>query len=421
MKLHDFIIEYTEERGKLLYNPLTEAVLFFPEQQEIKEENMDQEAIAYLKEHFFIDQGDSSTRFGTVMYDRIKYSNKKISLIIHTNYTCNLECIYCYQKGITEEKLVINQKTIEQFHAFFERIKKNNNLEVVDLCFIGGEPLLCSREVQQIYDIACKVFKNLKITTSIITNGTLVLKEIGLLDSIRFDCIQVTLDGGEITHNKLRRSRDKNDSYRGIVKKLFELQKRGDYNVVINCNLSPQSEQSVDELIKDLQEQNIKYPLIFSLVFSGSQNNCKNTVISSIRQEKSWVNAHIHAMNFGYTFQPFYRNPHFSCGLFKENSFCIAPDGMIYKCISGISLDEYKVCHISEYGSQKYINHVSQFTEAQKQCEKSENGDCKYRLVCDGGCFFKNQQEGWRCSKNQIANGDLKVLYETVCRGCRKG
>lgn len=61
MKLHDFIIEYTEERGKLLYNPLTEAVLFFPEQQEIKEENMDQEAIAYLKEHFFINQGDSST------------------------------------------------------------------------------------------------------------------------------------------------------------------------------------------------------------------------------------------------------------------------------------------------------------------------------------------------------------------------
>lgn len=411
LKLHNFILKHNSDKGCILYNPINEAILLLP--REIEE--LDDESNELLISNYMLNLGDDSSYFGKTLYNRVKYSDRKVSLIIHTNYTCNLSCSYCYQKGLTDENEIMGEEVIKQLYGLFQQLKKKNHLEALDLSFIGGEPLLFPNTIMKIYDMAREVFEDILITSSLITNGLLLVDSLNLLKHIPFDCIQITIDGGEKTHNLLRKRKDGKGSYKCILENLVVLQKNSVRNVVINYNLSVKSEGALEELLKDLKKQNIKYPLIFSVVFSGEKNECAEDVILLKKQSSSWLNAHLKSMEYGYSFPPFYRNSRMSCGYYKENSFCIAPDGMMFKCISGMSMDEYRLCHITKYDTMEYYNRLAQMIETRNMCRKAESVNCEYTFVCDGGCLFKSRHNGWKCQANEIKEEELELLYKYVC------
>ena len=417
MRLHDYIIKYGEDEGLMLFNPINEAILFLPNVSEIDIMNLSEQDRKILLEKLFLSDNVDSSKFVAGFYEKIRYSQRKISLVIHTNYSCNLNCSYCYQEGSVSRSSTMSEKTIQYFWKFFEKINDNNLTKVIDLCFIGGEPLLCASTIERIYAIASQVCHGKKITTTLVTNGTLLLASRQCLDKIGFDCIQVTLDGPSPIHDKYRRGNNTSEQFGGIIFNLHELQKTGKYNVVININLTRESLISLEDLIKTLKTNGIDYPLIFSIVFSGANNDCSSVAIPISEQANAWYSAHILAKKYGYGFGPLYRLSRFSCGLHKENSLCISPDGIIYKCISGMGLNEYFVSSIEDYGTRKYYNRIAQLLEAPKRCEKAADHSCEYALICDGGCSFKSSINGWRCQYLHLKNADIKFLYRQVVDG----
>ena len=94
-----------------------------------------------------------------------------------------------------------------------------------------------------------------------------------------------------------------------------------------------------------------------------------------------------------------------------EIFLCLAPDGIIYKCISGIGMDEYKVGHISTYGTRKYYNRLAELIELPNPCTNAQCHSCDYSLICDGGCVFKSMKYGWHCQHNSLLNGNVKLLH----------
>lgn len=414
MKLHDYIITYSEGKGLMLFNPINEAILFLPHNNKIDVEKLSENEKKILSDKLFLNDGLCSSAFVTGFYERIRYSQRKISLIIHTNYSCNLNCSYCYQEGSVSRNSAMQKETLKDFWIFFNKINENNLLKVIDLCFIGGEPLIFPSTIEQIYDMAKQIFYNKEITTTLVTNGTLLTSSLQCLDKVQFDCIQITLDGPSWVHDKFRRSSNSMDGFDGIIANLCELQKIGRYNVVININLTKDSLNSLHELMYILKVKDISYPVIFSMVFSGANNDCGSISIPDLEQADAWYNAHICAESYGHKFSPLYRLSKFSCGLYKDNSLCISPDGMIYKCISGMELKKYYISSIKDYGTRMYFNRIAQLLEAPKHCKKANSHSCPYTLICDGGCSFKSWMYGWNCQYNSLQKADIRFLYKQV-------
>ena len=125
MKLHDFIISYDGDSGLMLFNPINDALVFMPDTtgpldvQALSEQN-----IKKLFDMLFLTDLEDSSRLVAGIYKQIKYSERKISLIIHTNYSCNLNCTYCYQEGSVSRNDVMTQEIIDEFYPFFNKIKE---------------------------------------------------------------------------------------------------------------------------------------------------------------------------------------------------------------------------------------------------------------------------------------------------------
>ena len=100
---------------------------------------------------------------------------------------CNLKCVYCYNSESREEygRLSDEMTTQQQF----DTVDKLSNFKVQLLAFCGGEPL-CRKDV---FDVA-QYAKNKGMYTALVTNGTLVSKEMVPRIVDLFDLVWVSLD-----------------------------------------------------------------------------------------------------------------------------------------------------------------------------------------------------------------------------------
>lgn len=148
-----------------------------------------------------------------------------LTLLIKPTTSCNLSCIYCYQKDNQFKKLRrMEDSTLKKLmHEVCGLPVENVALE-----WIGGETLLAGIEFfekalfyQKSYNI-----KGIKISNAIQTNGTLLtddwieflIRNAGYGLSVSYDCF-------EQLHNKNRVSRDGRGTYKRVRNNIQNLQR----------------------------------------------------------------------------------------------------------------------------------------------------------------------------------------------------
>lgn len=100
------------------------------------------------------------------------------NIFIMLGFGCNFNCRYCLQEGLNKDKE--NTKNIKQeinpdIYKFINQCANNlNDNEILDIRFYGGEPLLYFDKIKTIVN---ELKNNKKIVFSIITNGSLLNKE----------------------------------------------------------------------------------------------------------------------------------------------------------------------------------------------------------------------------------------------------
>ncbi|MBI4447804.1 radical SAM protein [Candidatus Woesearchaeota archaeon] len=121
-------------------------------------------------------------------------------------YDCPLRCLHCYMSA-GEQQIKATQFTQEQADAFYSFFKP----KVVSAT--GGEPLL----EPALINILAKSTAKIGSALELVTNGLLLtegfVKELNNLNKNTF--YQISLDGTEAYHNKLRQS---NKAYKGAIK-----------------------------------------------------------------------------------------------------------------------------------------------------------------------------------------------------------
>lgn len=338
-----------------------------------------------------------------IQREMYKYSDKICRFVIHLNYDCNLSCSYCYQ-NVINKKIIMNDITLNQVNNFIIKVKRKIKPEALDVCFIGGEPTLHSEKILQIMKTINKNCNN--IIYSIVTNGTYGNKRIlKKLFKLGLNNFMITLDGPQKIHDYLRKDNNNRGSYQTIIRNLKKMQQYfPGVNVSLNCNLNQLNYKYIEELLLDLREKQIYYPIMYSFVIDTKAKKNQNTISNF---QTIWKDIHQLSERYGYQFQPFYRDTYLACSLFQKNNYTIGADGYLYACIEAVGIPQYKQSHVNLYGSEYFNIKQAEFIEIDNHFKVCM--DCQLLPICDGGCLYQKNNKNFKCPLNDLKNNDIDM------------
>jgi len=270
-------------------------------------------------------------------------SDKYLQLtLLPAQMACNFACVYCYEDRKQTQKMTEKEKNI-----LLKYIKKNKNLKHLQIEWFGGEPLLNKDFIINFSNEVYQYSKNnfIDYRSSMTTNAYFLTKDTFLeLYKVGIRAYQITLDGLEKDHNKLRPLYNGKGTFKKIITNLENISSISnlEYRIVIRVNFNENS--NIDEFIQKIKTYNFTNDKRFSFIFRPIQtewNNKSNEVACKIQPtnlqleyEKKAIENNL--INGNYIL---YKDiGSLSCYASRENALIIYPDMSIRKC--SIALDD---------------------------------------------------------------------------------
>ncbi len=137
------------------------------------------------------------------------------ALELNLTFNCNLICDYCFIRCKSPHERMSFSTARRAIDLLMERAAWPG----VNITLIGGEPLLEFKLIEKIVPYAEQAAwkRNLAITWSVTTNGTLLNEEILKFFARHGVSILLSIDGGPETHDRFRRTRNKEGTWRMIA------------------------------------------------------------------------------------------------------------------------------------------------------------------------------------------------------------
>ncbi|MDC7240505.1 MAG: radical SAM protein, partial [Spirochaetales bacterium] len=146
---------------------------------------------------------------------------------------CNLHCAYCFYLSKEElffhekkKEYIMSPKVLERYVKEYIQSQPPTAQEVV-FAWQGGEPTLLGTgffedvlRLQKKHNI-----RNIKISNSIQTNGTLITDEMARFFKENDFLVGISIDGPEELHNRYRLNRSGKDSFHQVMAGIEKLKK----------------------------------------------------------------------------------------------------------------------------------------------------------------------------------------------------
>lgn len=321
-----------------------------------------------------------------------------MGLVIAPTTACNFNCPYCFEPKLSPK--FMTQDTIANLKRF---IRGYPDVKEIHLTWYGGEPLLAFRQIKQIYEMFKSEDIPAIVSTSIVTNGSLLNEEIcDFFKEKNLEIMQITIDGIKESHDRTRCFKaDGKGSFDTIYSNIKLVRDRiPDCNISIRVNINKGNKEDFVELYKKVKKDFNEDPKI--QVYPGFIR--EETIDGRKLEDKCIQSKDIPEL---YEFfkdrgieQPIFpRRKQRGCMIYSQNSHIIGPEGEIYKCWNDVTKPERVIGNISD-GSlvnptllTQYMTHSTPYRE---ECR-----DCKVFPICDGGC-------GYYTYKNLFAKGEFK-------------
>lgn len=184
-------------------------------------------------------------------------SPQKLKITINPTLDCNLRCWYCYQSHTYN--CYMTEEVQRAVLSYIEHNLLKEELEVLELSFFGGEPLLkfnsIARYLIEQAEKLCSEYRK-ELHLHFTTNGVLLSqKVIDFLSAYTPKIsLQIPFDGGALIHNKVKQSFSGKGMYHVSLRNLLSSARAG-INVVLRCNYTEESILSFIELARDVERE----------------------------------------------------------------------------------------------------------------------------------------------------------------------
>lgn len=403
-KLSRFNIEAEYNNGILLYNALTNKLLPINFQDYAVIETLMEHLPEFRKRYpmlyqSFLESGFIvSSDFDELAF--IKLQNKKkifinndYKITINSTLDCNLNCWYCSVStaGVIRTKERMSDEIIESLNKHIAYLITKKKANTLTLDWFGGEPLMYFDEViSRVSEFSQKMISEHPVGFSqqITTNGTLLTEErIRMMKDYHFTSFQITLDGNEVRHDRIRHYADNKGTYKDIVNNINLLCSIiPNVRVCLRINYDMQTLKNIKDIIRDFSEDSKKKIQVdFQRVW---QVKCTDEMRQLLQEAKE----EFKAAGFYSDFWA-YRPLSFKCCYADSyNYYVIHYNGKVFKCTARNYSDELVVGTLQPSGMIEWNEGIlgkmyKKATFEHEACEK-----CKMLPLCMGPCIQKNYE-----------------------------
>ncbi|MBE0472169.1 MAG: radical SAM protein [Methyloprofundus sp.] len=234
-------------------------------------------------------------------------SNAK-TLIIELTEKCNLRCKYCvFDEENKNSERKHGKKTVDisevkkNVERFYGRANKNEAFIV----FYGGEPLLEIETIKEIVEYS-NTLSNKKIKYSLTTNGTVFNKESTQFLVDNDFTLTISIDGPEAVNDKYRIKKNKQGTWRTILKSLKKIKKdhpqfyreRVAFNCVINNKEEIEDINNFFENSKIIDHNKVRFSAEISKSLEINESTSKRAI--SLFHEKGYYRENIPPIENGF-------------------------------------------------------------------------------------------------------------------------
>lgn len=308
---------------------------------------------------------------------------------------CNLDCKYCYFKFDREERVSRDNYLMSKdiVNTFFEKyLLSNNDIEKLNISFWGGEPLLNFDVVKYIVEKSELIAPKNSLNFLIVTNGTLINKEVAEFCSHHNVTLQITIDGDRECHDTQRAYRNGHGTYDLIINNIKLL---NDYGVkfYIRTTLTSQTPE-ISTIVNTLKKNNVKrasFAVIFPVIGCDYENllieksaHVAEEIVSNFIEERK-KGSGFEFDNIERIIKQFYSKFYYkTCGVSK-NKIAIKYDGTVYPCHRFVGSSEYCIGNVSEGMNNIYCESYNDSIKNNKSCLTCAIASS----FCGGTCFYE--------------------------------
>jgi uncharacterized protein len=345
-------------------------------------------------------------------------------------YKCNLSCAYCYQNPVRETPLssAMSEGFVDEFFRdyldkLFPGIPRNR----LRFILFGGEPLLPGNRgtIERILHYA----KEYGATVSTATNALTLPHMLDLIgpEAGKIQNVQVTLDGAQMSHDKMRIPRSGAPTFEAMIQSLRELI-NVNAHAIVRIHLHPDGLESARALVEYLDGEKIlghhNVEIYFAPVHSFHARDISPSDFDSfsevflrvaLKQKRppiqnfDFLQDIMSAKTARNWSQPRY------CAVSGGLHYAVDPLGDIYECleeagskgrrVGALRAGEIEYSGLREVYKKKYLANMP-------DCLK-----CSIALFCGGGCVSQTRTQGGVasrqfCEQNKIFVGQtLKACF----------
>jgi uncharacterized protein len=363
-----------------------------------------------LKKRFVVDNDKDELLEYKATIMSVRSQKEYMHLTIAPTMDCNFRCHYCFETN--KNRHYMSGETMDAIVHYVSSIKE---LKHIHLTWFGGEPLMAKSEMRLFYEkLIAKWDKT--IDSEIITTGYYLSNDsVQLFKDLQVKSVQITLDGDQESHNKIKYTNDCNDVFTKVLDNIDMLTTLApEIHIVFRINLTKMNSSEYVELFKKLctrfKGKNIGITPAFVKNRTNSMCESLNSLYYFNSKEMAefildlYHNHRIHS--------PWLRYPRrliAECAIRDQRAISFDPDGYAYKCWEKIGDVKYAIGQINEEGMLTNINP----TVLNRQLYGADPLDtpkctkCIYLPICNGGCPIQRIQNEF-----EEANNDVCSLYK---------
>jgi len=347
--------------------------------------------------------------------DRLRLNNKTAvfadkfyRLIMNPTTDCIFNCWYCTQHS--NDKGNMSKEVMDKIKKHIDYMINIDRITGLHIDWFGGEPLIYFEDVMTpISKYAMKLAEKSKIPfiNQITTNGYLIDKQMTLkMKDLKLNNFQITIDGDEKRHNKIRNINGQPSFQRIIENIILIFENIPDAHITLRINfddstLKVSNFDNVFNLIPRKYRKNVYISLqrVWQTIVKN-ENITNNQDLIQLRDS---------ALSLGYSASEtsaFLVGRSVKCYADRLYNTVIDYDGKIYKCTARTNKE---AGNFNDDGSIKWNHDTLTRLYARPPFENEQCLACKHLPICLGTCIQNHSGSTSKPDKCSLDHAEISV------------
>lgn len=289
MKLSRYTQTVAYDGKTIIYNLLNgkRALCYDPHETEVlarlsQGESIPEDALSEGMRAFCVDESIDERKVSLGLFQNTIWNKQQLSFIVLPTMDCMFRCRYCYEDKNSQK---IDATFMRDFLEAIKNYHKENTLKTLSIEWYGGEPLMVFNDIVQFTQNLNAFYSenHIETTYSMTTNAYLLdMERARKLIALGIRKYQITIDGVEETHDRLRPHKNGSGTWNTIMSNLLALQDSDlDFHVMIRVNYDKDVVGRISEFHEYVKNHFDKRFTIFHHVISkwGGENDDNMDVI----------------------------------------------------------------------------------------------------------------------------------------------